>query len=114
VNLPPTADAGPDQIVECGGPDGALVTLDVGSYGPNPWGLHDTHGNVWEWTRSAYRPYPYRGNDGRNDPNDQGRKVIRGGSWYDRPPRCRSAFRLSYPPWRKVFNVGFRVVCQIE
>ena len=36
--------------------------------------------------------------------------MVRGGSWYDRPPRCRSAFRLSYPAWRKVYNVGFRVV----
>jgi len=92
--------------------DGALVTLEVGSYRPNPWGLHDMHGNVWEWTRSAYRLYPYRDDDGRNDCGDQNRKVVRGGSWYDRPPRCRSAFRLSYPAWRKVFNVGFRVLCE--
>ncbi|MBE7503257.1 MAG: hypothetical protein HS113_23810 [Verrucomicrobiales bacterium] len=34
---------------------------------------------------------------------------MRGGSFYDRPDRARSAFRLSYPPWQRVFNVGFRV-----
>ena len=41
-----------------------------------------------------------------------GRKVVRGGSFFDRPQRCRSAFRLAYPPWQRVFNVGFRVVCE--
>ena len=94
--------------------DGALVTVDVGSYLPNAWGLHDMHGNVWQWTRSSYRPYPYRADDGRNGPEDQSRKVVRGGSWYDRPERCRSAFRLSYPAWRRVYNVGFRVVCNVK
>ncbi len=93
--------------------DHALVTAEVGRYRPNAWGLHDVHGNVWEWVRSTYRPYPYRGDNGRNQPGDVGRKVVRGGSWYDRPKRCRSAFRLSYPKWRQVFNVGFRVVCEI-
>ncbi len=94
--------------------DGALVTTDVGSYAPNPWGLHDMHGNAWEWTRSTYQPYPYRDDDGRNEVADAGRKVARGGSWYDRPKRCRSAFRLSYPAWQKVYNVGFRVVIETD
>ncbi|UCG58305.1 MAG: SUMF1/EgtB/PvdO family nonheme iron enzyme, partial [Phycisphaerales bacterium] len=73
---------------------------------------HDMHGNVWEWTRSSYRPYPYRADDGRNDITGYGRRVVRGGSWYDRPKRCRSAFRLGYPEWRKVYNVGFRIVVE--
>ncbi len=94
--------------------DEELVATDVGSYLPNPWGLRDMHGNVWEWTRSTYRPYPYDDNDGRNDLTDTGRKVVRGGSWYDRPTRSRSAFRLSYPVWRKVYNVGFRIVIEFE
>ena len=94
--------------------DNRLVTADVGSYLPNPWGLYDMHGNVWEWTRSTYRPYPYQADDGRNDIGDTGRKVVRGGSWYDRPKRCRSAFRLSYPAWQKVYNVGFRIVVESD
>ena len=94
--------------------DGKLVTADVATYKPNAWGLYDMHGNVWEWTRSTYRPYPYRADDGRNNIADSGRKVVRGGSWYDRPKRCRSAFRLSYPAWQKVYNVGFRVVIETQ
>ena len=94
--------------------DGAVATADVGIYRPNAWGLYDMHGNACEWTRTTYRPYPYETNDGRDYPDNEGRKVVRGGSWYDRPERCRSAFRLSYPAWQRVHNVGFRVVCEIE
>jgi formylglycine-generating enzyme required for sulfatase activity len=78
--------------------DGGFVSEPVGKYRPNPWGLHDLHGNVAEWTRSE----------------DGGNKVVRGGSWYDRPGRSTANARLSYPPWQKVFNVGFRVVCDGE
>jgi formylglycine-generating enzyme required for sulfatase activity len=94
--------------------DGALVTTGAGGYLPNPWGLHDMHGNAAEWTRTTYRPYPYRTDDGRDNRGTQGRKVVRGGSWYDRPKRCASGFRLDYPAWQRVYNVGFRVVCEIE
>ncbi|MCX5685518.1 MAG: SUMF1/EgtB/PvdO family nonheme iron enzyme, partial [Planctomycetota bacterium] len=92
--------------------DHALVTADVGSYQPNPWGLFDMHGNAAEWTRTVYRPYPYNSGDGRNDPAADGPRVVRGGSWYDLPARCRSAFRLPYRPYEKVFNVGFRVIAE--
>ena len=94
--------------------DGGFVSADVGRYLPNPWGLCDMHGNVWEWTRTALQPYPYREDDGRNDPSASGRRVVRGGSWYDRPQRCRSAFRLAYETYQPVFNVGFRVVLEEE
>jgi len=92
--------------------DGRRVSACVGTYAANPWGLCDMHGNVAEWTRSAYRPYPYRAGDGRNDPDADGRRVVRGGSWYDRPRRCRSAFRQAYHPSQGVYDVGFRVVCE--
>jgi len=92
--------------------DGGLVSVRVGSYAPNAWGLHDLHGNVWEWTRTSNRPYPYREDDGRNDFARTERKVVRGGSWRDRPARATSAYRLAYAPWQGVFNVGFRVVCE--
>jgi formylglycine-generating enzyme required for sulfatase activity len=91
--------------------DGAVATAAAGSYLPNAWGLYDMHGNAAEWTLSRYAPYPYR-DDGRNSATSGGRKVARGGSFRDRPKRCRAAFRLSYPAWQRVHDVGFRVVCR--
>ena len=92
--------------------DGGFLSADVGNYLPNPWGLHDMHGNVWEWARSDFRPYPYSDGDGRNDLSESEKKVARGGSWRDRPAQCRSASRLAYRPYQRVYNVGFRVVCR--
>lgn len=92
--------------------DNSVVTEPVGSRQPNAWGLCDMHGNAAEWTRSAYRPYPYRDDDGRNALAPSGRRVVRGGSFFDPPKRCRSAHRLEYPAWQRVFNVGFRVVVE--
>ncbi len=94
--------------------DDRLVTAEVGRYRSNAWGLHDLHGNVWEWTRSEYKPYPYRAGDGRNSISAKGRKSARGGSWRDRPRYCRSAVRLNYPAWQKVYNVGFRIVIESD
>jgi formylglycine-generating enzyme required for sulfatase activity len=94
--------------------DGARVTTRVGRYLPNAWGLHDLHGNAAEWTRSLDRAYPYRDDDGRNDVAASGPRIVRGGSFQDRPHRVRSAFRLAYAPWQQVFNVGFRVMCEAE
>jgi formylglycine-generating enzyme required for sulfatase activity len=87
--------------------DGSLLTVAPGSYRANAWGLFDMHGNAAEWTRSTYRPYP-----GVDDGGSPGPKVVRGGSWRDRPSRCTSSFRLSYQPYQRVYNVGFRVVCE--
>ena len=92
--------------------DGGFVSEFVGRYRPNYFDVHDMHGNVWEWTRSNYKPYPYNTDDGRNDLNHQDKKVARGGSWYDRPYRATSTYRLPYRPYQKVFNVGFRVVLE--
>lgn len=91
--------------------DGNFISTDVGKYAANPWGLFDMHGNVWEWTLSAYRPYPYDAGDGRNAPSEREQRTVRGGSWYDRPKRATSASRLGYVPWQPVFDVGFRVAC---
>ncbi|MBN2129064.1 MAG: SUMF1/EgtB/PvdO family nonheme iron enzyme, partial [Sedimentisphaerales bacterium] len=90
--------------------DGWRVSAPVGTFQPNPWGLFDMHGNVAEWTRSTYRPYPLTSGDNSDDRT--GRKTVRGGSWLDRPRRARSAFRTHYEPSQAVHDVGFRVVCE--
>ena len=92
--------------------DGSLIQVQPGGYQANAWGLFDVHGNVAEWTRSTYRSYPHDVADGRDDPATVGRKVVRGGSWRDRPLRATSSFRLSYQPYQRVYNVGFRVACE--
>ena len=78
--------------------DGGFLADGLARYQPNPWGLHDMHGNVAEWTSSPYEP-------GRSD-----RRVVRGGSWRDRPERATASFRLGYQPYQRVYNVGFRVL----
>jgi formylglycine-generating enzyme required for sulfatase activity len=91
--------------------DGVLHLAKAGSYQPNSWGLYDMHGNVAEWTRSDYKPYPYNDADGRNA-GGAGLKVVRGGSWHDRPFRATSTYRLGYPAWQQVYNTGFRVIVE--
>jgi formylglycine-generating enzyme required for sulfatase activity len=85
----------------------------VGQTEANAWGLKDMVGNVGEWTRSSYRPYPYA-DDARNDGRADERKVARGGSWADRPSEAGASVRRAYAPWQKVFDVGFRVVVEEE
>jgi formylglycine-generating enzyme required for sulfatase activity len=90
--------------------DGALVSSVVGRYQANPWGLHDMHGNVAEWTRSTYRPYPYAEDPVRDEAAQGHPRVVRGGSWRDRPHRATASYRLAYRAYQPVYNVGFRVV----
>jgi formylglycine-generating enzyme required for sulfatase activity len=90
--------------------DNLLVSGAVGRLRPNRWGLHDLHGNVAEWTRSLHRPYPYVEDDGRNGADDGGRRVVRGGSWRDRPFRAAAGFRHAYQPHQRAVDVGFRVI----
>jgi formylglycine-generating enzyme required for sulfatase activity len=82
----------------------------VGSYAANPWGLHDMHGNTFEWCRDWY----HRKLPGGADPDlyaGQGiSRVRRGGAWTDDGWPCRSAFRLRFEPERRYDHIGFRVV----
>jgi len=84
----------------------------VGQVRPNPWGLKDIVGNVSEWTRSDYAPYPYKASDGRNAGDVKPRKVARGGSWSDRPKDAGATVRFPYASHQKVYNVGFRVIVE--
>lgn len=93
---------------------GKKDTTPVGLYSPqgdSPYGCVDMAGNVWEWTRSLYKPYPYQANDGREDEKDKSsNRGLRGGSWDDGQNLARvSARNNDHPvgPW--LYN-GFRVV----
>jgi formylglycine-generating enzyme required for sulfatase activity len=78
--------------------------------GGSPYGCYDMAGNVWEWTNSLYKPYPYEPDDGREDPNAEGRRVLRGGSWRYTAYYARSAYRLRDTPDGRDDDFGFRCV----
>jgi len=93
--------------------DGVLHLADVNSYKPNAFGIQNIIGNVAEWTRSEYKPYPYTDKDGRNEIASTGLyRTVRGGSWHDRPQRGTSSWRWRYPQWQRVYDVGFRIVIE--
>ena len=94
--------------------DGAAYSVAGGRYAPNAWGLCDMHGNVAEWCLSTYRPYPYQPEDGRDNPQAPGPKVVRGGSWNDTMKYATSASRWRYQPYQPVYNVGFRVLVELK
>ncbi|MEO0759716.1 MAG: formylglycine-generating enzyme family protein [Cyanobacteria bacterium J06648_16] len=88
-------------------------TTAVGQYPPNRWGLHDMHGNVWEWCQDHWHNnYDGAPTDGRAwiGGSDSSIRVRRGGSWYDIPWYCRSASRYNYFPDIRDYDIGFRVV----
>jgi formylglycine-generating enzyme required for sulfatase activity len=82
----------------------------VGSYagGASPFGVHDLAGNVWEWTSTLYKPYPYSATDGREDATASGARVFRGGAWDNAPFYLRSASRLRVVPSDQFNYLGFR------
>ncbi len=81
----------------------------VGSFPANAWGLHDMHGNVWEWCASPYAK-EYDGSESKGADAEGGSRVLRGGSWFVNPTNCRSAYRGRGEPDLRGSNVGFRVV----
>jgi len=82
----------------------------VGSYPANPWGLHDMHGNTFEWCRDWYHSKLPGGVDPDLYLETASSRVRRGGCWADEGWPCRSAFRLRFEPERRYDHIGFRVV----
>ena len=93
------------------------MTVPVGSYAPNPWGLYDTCGNVNEWCRDwVHRQLPGGVDpdlhDLRGEPNADGTypRARRGGCFADPGWPCRAAFRQRFEPERRHEHIGMRVV----
>lgn len=104
-----TAETGPSLRRACA----------VASYPANPWGLHDMHGNVFEWCRDWYHArLPGGADPDLHDARDAAQRgdsgsvsrVRRGGCWADKGWPCRSAFRLRFEPERRADHIGLRVV----
>jgi formylglycine-generating enzyme required for sulfatase activity len=91
------------------------TTSAVGCFpgGASPYGVEDLSGNVWEWTRSLYRDYPYRRDDGREDLRAEEGRVARGGSWINPQGVARCAYRFWDIPDLWSNNLGFRVVVSL-
>jgi formylglycine-generating enzyme required for sulfatase activity len=71
------------------------TTHAVGGKQANAWGLHDVHGNVWEWCADSYGDYPSAEAVDPTGPDSGQKRVLRGGSWYDYSVYCRSTFRIT-------------------
>ena len=83
----------------------------VGQKKANPFGLHDMHGNVWEWCQDWYESDYYKASpvDDPTGPSTASYRVYRGGSWGSGARRCRSADRSGSTPSGRGLNLGFRV-----
>ncbi len=93
----------------CGSQWDNQQTAPVGSFKPNPFGLYDTAGNVWEWTCSRYTD-EYDSNELKCDITNDGMRVLRSGSWYVKSNWARSADRAGLNLTDRVLNLGFRVI----
>jgi formylglycine-generating enzyme required for sulfatase activity len=86
-------------------------TVEVGTFRRNAFGLHDMHGNVWEWVEDCYRD-SYRGAPADGSAvaaRDCNLRILRGGSWNYFPQLLRSAYRYATPPEVRLDMVGLRV-----
>ncbi|HEU5088027.1 MAG TPA: SUMF1/EgtB/PvdO family nonheme iron enzyme [Roseiflexaceae bacterium] len=116
----PWGTAAPDPGRANYGASGIEQTTPVGSYPPNPYGIYDLAGNVWEYCLDAWDANYYANSPRHNPIAGEGwdmladparitsRRVIRGGSWGGSPVNLRVAYRDSHPPTGAGPHVGFR------
>ncbi len=106
------ARLGPGGAVQCvDWSDGHPFTAPVGSFRPNPWGLYDMHGNVFQWCNDWMDTNYYRVSPLTDPPGPAigTRHIYRGGCWSANPRGSRSAYRLWGMPAERNCRVGFRV-----
>jgi uncharacterized protein (TIGR02996 family) len=81
---------------------------------PNPWGLFDMHGQVWEWCADWYDDYPTEAVEDPPGPSGGSFRVGRGGSWYSGPASCRSARRGAGAPGYRRADRGIRLAASVR
>jgi formylglycine-generating enzyme required for sulfatase activity len=81
----------------------------VGGKSPNPWGLYDIYGNVWEWVQDFYGDYSGAEATDPKGPSGGSARVVRGCGWFDTAVDCRSAGRDGVTPGRRDDSLGLRV-----
>ena len=91
---------------------GPAETTEVGKYPANAWGLHDMHGNVWEWCADWYAEYPKGGDTDPTGSMKGSTRVTRGGSWDDSASDARCSSRNSRAPAGSYGGLGFRLSLQ--
>jgi formylglycine-generating enzyme required for sulfatase activity len=112
------ANYGTDECCDglASGRDAWVNTAPVGSFPANAFGLHDMHGNVWEWVQDCYHEN-YEGAPADGSAREQcgtEYRVLRGGSWIYFPAGLRSAFRVGRPATDAIINIGFRLAQDLE
>jgi len=100
------------QVMALKGSDGYAFTAPVGRFAPNAWGLHDMHGNAWEWVSDWHDDDYYKQSpvDDPQGPPDGGVKVRRGGSWHTWAFYARASYRNWNAPDTRYTLVGMRLV----
>ncbi len=108
----PWGNENPDSS-RCNYYDGNIrVMVPVGNFSPlgdSPYGCADMAGNVFQWTHSLYKPYPYLANDGREGEEAVGERVVRGGSASSMVGFLRCSCRVANDPGKVYTTRGFRV-----
>jgi formylglycine-generating enzyme required for sulfatase activity len=100
----------------CGSKWDNKMTAPVGSFPANAFGLHDMHGNVWEWVQDCYQDsYATAPADGKAALGRTGcSRVLRGGSWYYDPWSLRSSGRVGFTPDDRYTYIGFRLARTLQ